>query len=94
MIEGYPVIEKGIIWRKENGDILVFNAETGDIFVLNPTASFFWELADGKHSFDEMIDAMVKEFRVGKKECALDLTKIMRQMIKSRLLRVDRTHVL
>ncbi len=59
----YPCQKENIIFRREEDDALLFNPETGQIKLLNYTSIAIWEICDGKHSLDDIIVILKKEFQ-------------------------------
>ena len=49
-----PDVEEEIV----DGEFLLYQPETGKVHNLNPTASFVWNLCDGKHPVGDMAEAV------------------------------------
>lgn len=57
------VIKDGIIWKKIEGNVFIFNPETGDLCILNMTATRIWELLDENHITKDIINVICSEFK-------------------------------
>jgi methyltransferase-like protein len=51
-------------YRIINGAALVVGASEGKLRTLNNVGTFIWELADGQHTLEEIIDRVCQEFDV------------------------------
>jgi hypothetical protein len=50
------------------------------IYSLNETASFAWEMIDGKHTLLEICDAITREFEVEQDQAQQDLFELVAQL--------------
>jgi len=76
---------KDIVLREEEGGIFLFNPDSYAIKILNHTGVFIWKLCDGKHSQEDIVNAVVEEFDAPSKEVAKkDLEKFLKTLRDSR----------
>jgi hypothetical protein len=47
-----------------DGQAVIVMADTGQVTVLNEVGTRIWELVDGSHSLDEIIQAIMAEYEV------------------------------
>ena len=64
-IENYPKVRDKIIFREIGEEGFIFNPDTGSMKVLNLIATFIWKLYNGKHSLEEIVKKIQKEFQGG-----------------------------
>ena len=59
-----PIANPDILLREEFDDwALLFNPNTGKGFGINPVGVFVWKLLDGKHSVNDIVEEVKKNFR-------------------------------
>ena len=63
-----PKISHRIVLREEGDEGLVFDSESGVIRIVNDVAMYIWNLCDGRHSQDEIVANIMKEFDVDSPE--------------------------
>ncbi len=84
-------IKDGYIVREIAGEYLAVpvKSESGaHIVILNPTGRFLWEHLSNPKNFQELLDAMLKEFEnVTPKEAEADLKEFLEELEKSSLLK-------
>ncbi len=72
-----PRRKPGFIWRKMEGTAVLFNPDSNETYMLNQTAAAIWELCDGKHSVEDIVNAITEGFKSGG-----DRTKILQDIIE------------
>ncbi|GAB6075481.1 SynChlorMet cassette protein ScmD [Desulfurobacterium crinifex] len=59
-----PIANPDVLLREEFDDwALLFNPNTGKGFGINPVGVFVWKLLDGKHSVNDIVEEVRKNFR-------------------------------
>jgi len=59
-----PIANPDILLREEFDDwALLFNPNTGKGFGINPVGVFVWKLLNGKHSVNDIVEEVRKNFR-------------------------------
>ncbi|MDD4255300.1 MAG: SynChlorMet cassette protein ScmD [Methanofollis sp.] len=52
-----------IVFREEFDDwAILFDPDTGEAYGLNPTGAYVWKLLDGKHTQDEICEAVRQSY--------------------------------
>lgn len=64
---------------------LFYVPESRDIS-LDEVGSFIWQLCDGEHSVADLVEALVKEYKLGKRESEVSLTTYLRDIGKRGLI--------
>ena len=76
-------IEKKII----GDEIMLFDPNDGSVYALNSTASYIWELCDGRHTFEAIIEKLQRKYNMEKEEnLRRDLNEALSYFQKSKLL--------
>jgi len=72
-----------IVLREEGEEAFLFDPASSKIKVLNNTGAFIWKLCDGKHSRDDIINALKEEFNLpSQEEAEKDLAKFLETLQK------------
>lgn len=64
MTETRPLRRPGLEAKDIGGETLLYNQEGEEIHVLNDTANFIWQLCDGQHTPQEMVDALLSGYDI------------------------------
>ena len=64
---------KGLIFRQEEDEAIIFNPENSDILVVNSTGCFIWPMLNGKNTKGAIVSKVTKEFDVTKEKACKDL---------------------
>ncbi|MEO0284861.1 MAG: PqqD family protein [candidate division WOR-3 bacterium] len=75
-----------IVFRKEEDGALLYNLETGEIKILNEVGAFIFELCDGKHDKEEIINEIIKNFEIDKNTAEKDFDIFIKEMEKENLI--------
>jgi hypothetical protein len=82
-------IKKGFIVREIAGEFLAVPIDStlgGNIVVLNPVSKFLWDEPKEEKTFEELLDALLKNYQVPAEEAEADLKEFLMQMLESDLL--------
>ncbi len=64
-MSGYKPLHKSNLLLKDlGGEFLIYSAEHKEIHVINPTAQLIWELCDGTHTVDEIVQELRAHFSI------------------------------
>lgn len=69
-----------IPWRVIDGEAVVVNPRAGLVYPFNPVATRCWELADGSHSLEAMIDTLAGEFEAPREQIQQDVEAFLRSL--------------
>ncbi len=82
-------IKQGYVVREIAGEFIAVPVDSScgtNIIILNPVSKFLWEELRSEKSFDELLDAMLKNYDVPKEEAESDLKDFMMQLIENGLI--------
>ncbi len=57
-------------------------ADMNSVYTLNETGAFLWEQIDGRKTINDLIDAMISEYDVGKEIATEDVSSFIEEMNK------------
>ena len=82
-------IRQGYVVREIAGEFIAVPVDSScgtNIIILNPVSKFLWEELQNEKSFDELLDAMLKNYEVSKEEAEADLKDFIMQLIENGLM--------
>lgn len=82
-------IKQGYVVREIAGEFIAVPVDSScgtNIIILNPVSKFLWEELQNEKSFDELLDAMLKNYEVSKEEAEADLKDFIMQLIENGLM--------
>ncbi len=83
-------IKQGYVAREIAGEYVAVPVDSScgaHIVVLNPVSKFLWDELKTEKTFDELLDAMLKNYDVSKEEAEKDLKEFLMQLIENGLLK-------
>lgn len=83
-----PKKQKNIPYRKIEGNIYIVDPRKKRLHELNEVASFIWENIDGRNSWFDILDKILKNFDVKKDVATEDITYIREVFLDKGLIQV------
>ena len=83
-------IKQGYVVREIAGEFIAVPVDSScgtNIIILNPVSKFLWDELRQEKSFDELLDAMLKNYDVPKEEAEADLKDFIMQLIENNLIK-------
>ena len=76
-----------IVFREEIDEAILFDPRTGAIKILNETGAFIYQLLDGKHSQNDIVELLIKRYNTQSREETLhDLEEFLEGLRESDLI--------
>ena len=70
-------------------ETVLMSIDAGAYYGLEGAAQSIWEKLKNPTSFSELVDCLVREYRVSRETCASDLQKFLAEIEREGLLRVE-----
>ncbi len=83
-----PQLSSKLPWRKLDNEVFAITPDDGFLHTLNETASFIWELIDGKLSLGEIEARVLSEFEVNAAELRHDLVAFVNLLEEKEMLKL------
>lgn len=83
-------IKQGYVAREIAGEYIAVPVDSScgaHIVVLNPVSKFLWDELKTEKTFEELLDAILKNYDVSKEEAEQDLKEFLMQLIENGLLK-------
>jgi coenzyme PQQ biosynthesis protein PqqD len=81
-----PRRKEQVIAQKASNDFLLFNMDDGNYYSLNEVGARIWELCDGTHSIEEIIDTLAREYDEAKNVLAEDVVEFLERFQRDKLI--------
>lgn len=85
-LQSYPRRKQQVIAQKASADFLLFNMDDGNYYSLNEVGRRIWELCDGTHSIEQIIDALAQEYDEAKEVLAGDVVDFLEKFRNDKLI--------
>jgi hypothetical protein len=79
----------GLISTELDQETVLMSIDAGAYYGLKGAARSIWEKLENPTNFSELIDYLVREYRVSRETCASDLQKFLAELEQEGLLRVE-----
>lgn len=72
-----------------DGETVILHEDAGKYYGLNEVGTFVWELLQEPHSVDELCQAVINEYDVGRERCRADIEDVLEDLAENDLVRLD-----
>ena len=72
--------EDRLIARVIDGEAIIVDFKTGDHYSLNQIGTLVWEMADGQHSFQDIVASILERYDISEAQARADLSKLVSDM--------------
>jgi len=79
-------IQKGLIIQKLNKETVIFDAEESVLYTLNETASEIFRLLKKGLKEEEIVERMVKKYKVKKEKAEKDVKEMIGELTKRKII--------
>ncbi|BDZ69016.1 PqqD family protein [Methanobacterium ferruginis] len=83
-------MNKDYVYCKVEDEMVLLGMEDGIYYGLNPVGAFIWEQIKDPKTIDEVRDAILVEYNVGKVECEQDLYELLQELVEKGLVEVKK----
>ena len=87
-------ITENFIKRSENfvdteidGDIVMMDTESGGYFALGLVASEIWRYIESPKKYDDIIDFLLKKYKVSEEQCKKETLEFINEMIEKKIVK-------
>lgn len=65
-----------------DGQAVIVMADTGQLTILNEVGTRIWEMSDGNHSIEEIIQAIMEEYEVTPEAAQQDAEEFLNRLVE------------
>ena len=87
----YPKPHPQTAGRVIDGEAVVILADSSEVNVLNPVGSRIFEMADGSHSVEDIVEVIVAEYEISPEQAAADVNEFLQKLVEQSVLIFDET---
>ncbi len=82
MIKLNQVVTKGkeIPWNFIDEEAVLLNLDSGHYYILNDTGRRVWELLDGEHTVEEIVECIFEEYEVEREKASQDVFRLLEEL--------------
>ncbi|PKL72844.1 MAG: PqqD family protein [Methanobacteriales archaeon HGW-Methanobacteriales-2] len=73
-------VNKDYVYCNVEDEMVLLGMEDGIYYGLNPVGAFIWEQIKEPKTIDQVRDAILDEYDVGKEECERDLYELLKEL--------------
>jgi Coenzyme PQQ synthesis protein D (PqqD) len=74
---------RDVAHRLVEGQAVIVLPRSGEIMVLNETGAVVWDLSDGEHDIEDIVDELTKRFDVSPAAAQEDVESLYRELIEA-----------
>lgn len=88
-LQQFPKPHAQTAGRVFEGEAVLILADTSEVNVLNGVGSRIFELCDGEHSVEQIVNTIVTEYNVTQEEAMNDVTTFIDDLVQQNILTVS-----
>nr|WP_290669477.1 PqqD family protein [Ardenticatena sp.] len=92
-LQSIPMVAHGVVSRDADGEVVIVHARTGKVTVINHVGAFIWHCIDGKHTVQEIVEAVVRTFDVSAGRAREDTLAFLQTLADKNLITLSGTNV-
>jgi hypothetical protein len=74
-----------VLWRELDGEAVLLNPTAGCSYNLNRVGTFVWKLLDGKHSLEDITEAVCTSYEVAQEQAQQDIELLLADLRQNNL---------
>jgi len=82
----YPQPHSQVAARVIDGQAIIITPLSGEIRILNEVGTRIWELADGRHSAEQIVAILMSEYAVSRDEAERDVIEFIEGLAAKQIL--------
>lgn len=80
-------IDENTMTSEVDGEMVLMNVNSGEYFGLDEISSNIWRLIDGKRSFTNIVEELLKEYEVDEETCIKDTRPLLIKLLNLQFLK-------
>lgn len=81
-LKSYPTMHPQVAAQMVDDAAVIVLADAGEVNVLNPVGTRVWELSDGSHTIQQIIETIADEFDVAPGEMRVDVEEFLETLVQ------------
>jgi hypothetical protein len=75
-----PKRNKNVAWRVIEQEAILISSEDSMLHSLDEVATLIWEMADGEHTVDQIVDRVCEEYDVEREQAQKDTVEFLEKL--------------
>jgi hypothetical protein len=85
----YPLITEQVASTTAGGQAIIVMTDSGNVTVLNELGTHIWQICDGVHNIEQIVQEITDEYEVESSTVLKDVTEFLQQMVDMQALVLD-----
>ncbi|MBI5648863.1 MAG: PqqD family protein [Chloroflexi bacterium] len=82
----YPAPHSQVATQIVDDEAVIVLADAGEIIVLDPVGTRVWELSDGSHTVQQIVDVIGDEFEVTRDQARADVAEFLETLAREKII--------
>ena len=93
-LKSYPTPHPQVAAQIVDDEAVIVLADAGEVNVLNPVGTRVWELSDGSHTIQQIVEEIADEFEVNLEQAREDVVEFLETLVQNKMVVLDETPML
>ncbi len=83
------ILNQELLQSEIDGETIMMSIDNGKYYGLNSVASRIWEIIKDEPLFSELIEKLMEEYDIEKKQCEIETLDFLTNLIKNKLIKIE-----
>lgn len=83
------LLNQELLQSEIDGETIMMSIDNGKYYGLNTVASRIWEIIKDEPLLSELIDKLVEEYDIEKKQCEIETQEFLFNLIENKLIKIE-----
>lgn len=88
-LKSYPTMHPQVAAQIVDDEAVIVLADAGKVNVLNPVGTRVWELSDGSHTIQQIIETIADEFEVTLQDAHVDVQEFLETLVQDKMVVIE-----
>ncbi|CAG0942245.1 hypothetical protein ANRL1_00875 [Anaerolineae bacterium] len=88
-LKSYPTMHPQVAAQIVDDAAVIVLADAGEVNVLNPVGTRVWELSDGSHTIQQIIETIADEFEVTLQDAHVDVQEFLETLVQDKMVVIE-----
>ncbi len=83
------LLNQELLQSEIDGETIMMSIDNGKYYGLNTVASRIWEIIKDEPLLSELIEKLVEEYDIEKKQCEIETQEFLSNLIENKLIKIE-----
>jgi len=83
------ILNQELLQSEIDGETIMMSIDNGKYYGLNTVASRIWELIKKEPLFEELINTLISEYNIDKKQCETETIDFLQNLLENKLIKIE-----